>query len=226
MRRPASRQRRPHRTAMAWLVGLLALVAVSAPPAEATMPDGFILDFRVMRENEEIGRHWVRFRHVDDRLMVETQVRLAVKFAFLTVFHYEQDGQETWSDGRLVALESETNDNGVLHTVSAEANGSSIEIDANGASWNAPKNIIPSTLWHRDMLRSSPLLGVEQGNALVVEFEELGLETVMVRGAETSATHYRVKGDLERDVWYDEDGILVHLELKGFDGSDITYFLD
>ena len=40
------------------------------------------------------------------------------------------------------------------------------------------------------------------------------------------ATHLVVSGELERELWYDDDGILVHLRLVARDGSTIEYFLD
>ena len=67
--------------------------------------------------------------------------------------------------------------------------------------------------------------GVERGEALSVVFREIGRETVKARGAEISATKIVVSGDLERELWYGEDGFLVHLRLIGRDGSTISYEL-
>jgi hypothetical protein len=70
------------------------------------------------------------------------------------------------------------------------------------------------------------LIGVEQGERMVVAAEEIGREVVPARGGEVSATHLVVSGELERELWYDDDGILVHLRLIARDGSNIVYVLE
>ena len=202
---------------------LLALVVVAQ--GWARVPDGHVLEYQVMRRGKEIGRHRVWFRHLEDHLRVETQVRIAVKFAFITLFRFELDGYEKWRDGRLMAMESTTNDNGKRHVVRAVANGTAIDVEADGKTWSAPATIMPSSLWHRDMVKGSPLLSVKLGKPVEVEFEEVGRETVTARGGEVSATRYVVTGDFERELWYDDDGILVHLRLHRDDGVDIVYIL-
>ncbi|MFQ5958630.1 MAG: DUF6134 family protein [Alphaproteobacteria bacterium] len=202
---------------------LLSLVV--AAQGWARVPDGTALEYQVLRRGKEIGRHRVWFRYLDDRLQIETRVRVAVKFAFITVFRFELDGYETWRDGRLIAMRSTTNDNGERHAVRAVANGTTIDVEADGRKWSAPATSVPSSLWHRDMVNGSPLLSVKLGKPLEVDIEEVGRETVSARGGEVSATHYVVSGDIDRDLWYDDDGFLVHLRLGRGDGVDIVYVL-
>ena len=33
-------------------------------------------------------------------------------------------------------------------------------------------------------------------------------------------------GQFERELWYDNDGVLVRVEFKGEDGSDIQYVIE
>ena len=75
---------------------------------------------------------------------------------------------------------------------------------------------------HREVCKFANVLkklGVKQGEPSAVVFDEVGRETVPARGGEVEATHVVVSGELERDLWYDGDGILVHLRLVGRDGS-------
>ena len=195
-------------------------------PAYALVLDGLALEYRVLRDGAEIGRHRVRFSHRDGQLIVETEVRIAVTFLFVTLYRYELDARETWRDGRLVALASTTNDDGDLYEVNAVSNGETISVEAGANSWTAPATVVPASLWRRDMARGTLLLGIEQGERIAVAFDEVGRETVAARGGEVSATHVVVSGELERELWYDDDGILVHLRLVGRDGSDIVYILE
>ncbi|MCH7554767.1 MAG: hypothetical protein IIC08_02015 [Proteobacteria bacterium] len=198
-----------------------------AGPVHAMAPDGLVLDYRVLRDGFEIGRHKVLFRHDGDAVMtVETEIRISVSFLFITLYTYRLDARETWRGDRLVRLDSTTDDDGDLYAVRAVAEGDGLRVEAGAKSWTAPATVVPSSLWRREMARGSLLIGVEQGEAIAVAFEEIGRETVTARGAEVSATKVVVSGELERQLWYDDDGILVHLRLIARDGSTITYALE
>ena len=54
-------------------------------------------------------------------LAVSSRVELAVKMAFITVYRYEQTGQDEWQDGVLVGTRIETNDNGKKSLVVAKS---------------------------------------------------------------------------------------------------------
>lgn len=200
--------------------------ALFAAPAVARAPDGLTLEYRILRNGSEIGRHRVSFVHGDDAMTVKTEVRIEVSFAFITLYRYALDGVEIWRHGRLAELHTTTDDDGDHYAVHALANGDTIVIEAGGDKWTAPATAMPSSLWHPDLARGPLLIGVEQGERMVVAAEEIGREVVPARGGEVSATHLVVSGELERELWYDDDGILVHLRLIARDGSNIVYVLE
>ncbi len=222
---PRTRRRRWRRALVRAGPFLWVLVALLAP-VWAVGPEDRVLEYRILRKGGEIGLHRVEIRNLGDRLTVDTQVRIAVKFAFITFYRYALDARETWRDGRLVALESVTDDDGKRYAVSAVAEGGVVRVDNGGAGWTAPATIVPSSLWHRDMLETNLLLGIKRGNPLAVSVTEAGRETVTVRGRPLSATRYVVSGDLSRELWYGPDDMLVRVRFfTGRDGSEIVYVL-
>jgi len=204
----------------------LAAAAFFAAPAVARAPDGLTLEYQIIRNGSEIGRHKVRFAHDGNNLVVETKVRIEVNFAFFTLFRYALDGVETWRHGRLIELRTTADDDGDQYAVHAVADGDIIFVDAGGDTWTAPATAMPSSLWHPDLARGPLLIGVEQGERMIVAAEDMGRENVPARGGEVSATRLVVSGELERELWYDDDGILVHLRLVARDGSEIIYLLE
>lgn len=207
------------------LTVLCLLGAVPGLAAEPRAPDGLVLDYRILRNGSEIGRHRVEFSHTGEGLTVSTRIRIAYKFLFITLYRFELDAVETWQGGRLIALDSTTDDNGERYSVRAVADGTGVGISGARGEWTAAADIAPSSLWHRDMVEREVLLNVRYGDALAVGFAELGRETVPARGGEVTATHYRVSGDLERELWYDADGLLVRTRFEADDGSEIDYVL-
>ena len=197
-----------------------------ASPARATAPDGLELEYRVLRDGAEIGRHKVWFRHDGDAVItVETEISITVSLLFITLYTYRLDATETWRGDRLVALDSTTDDDGDLYVVSAHAEGDNLVVGAGANSWMAPATIIPTSLWRREMAQGELLIGVERGEAIAVAFHDQGLESVVARGGDVSARKIVVSGELERALWYDDDGMLVRLQLIARDGSTIIYEL-
>lgn len=206
---------------------LVAVVAIGVfCPAQAAVPDGLELHYRILRDGFEIGSHKVSFRHDDELLIVETEIRITVKLLFITLYSYRLDAVEIWRGDRLISLQSATDDDGDFYTVRAAVDGDRLVIDAGSESWNAPKTIIPSSLWHRRMAQGSLLMGVEQGEAMAVTFQEIGRETITAGGVDVAATKVVVSGELERSLWYDDQGVLVHLQLTASDGSSIVYVME
>ncbi len=61
------------------------------------------------------------------------------------------------------------------------------------------------------MLGHHLLLDMQDGTALAVSVTREDAETVTARGGPVTARRYVVRGDLERELWYDADGVLVHV---------------
>ncbi len=122
-----------------------------------------------------------------------------------------------------MSFDSATDDDGERHAVHAVAEAGVIEVTANGGRWAAPPSIAPSSLWHRDLVDNAMLFGVEDGDRLDVEVHWAGPETVSVAGRPVRATRYIVSGDVERELWYGADGMLVRQRLIARDGSEILY---
>ena len=52
-----------------------------------------------------------------------------------------------------------------------------------------------------------------------------GEDNLVLKGRPARARHYRIATTFAQEVWYDEEGRLVKLQLKGSDGSTIVYRL-
>ena len=110
MRLPCATGRWARRRGVAAAFVLLAL-ACAAPLWAAIPPDGQI-SFAVLRDGSRMGSHSLAFRQEGDELHVEVDILLEVNLAFITLFRYRHRNHEVWVDGRLAAIETETDDDG------------------------------------------------------------------------------------------------------------------
>ncbi len=188
---------------------LVALFPVLASPAAASsLPDQGSLRFDVIRKGKDIGDHSYQFSGspASYSVKVETQIAVKVPLIQLNAYVFEQQSTETWAGGKMTAIASDTDDNGTPHQLSQPGNG-----------------LLPASLWNDDIVNSHKLLNTIDGKVMSVRVTDLGMQAVPSGKGEVNAHHFRISGDLERDVWYDDAGNLAHVSFKADDGSTVTY---
>ena len=111
------------------------------------------------------------------------------------------------------------------HSLSVAAEGNHLAIYADGKQSTMDLSILPASLWDSAILRQQVLLNTLDGSQMRVASQDLEQETVKVGARDVSARHYRLTGELERDLWFDARNALVHVQFKGTDGSSIVYEL-
>jgi len=194
----------------------LALPARSAHPVNR--------NFTVLRDGSSIGSHSITMERNGDETVVYVEVEMAVKIAFITVFRLEHRNRETWRHGRLVKIDTTTNDNGKDYKIAGNANGGSFELVVNDVVSIIPSTIIPTSYWHPATVEQTVLLNSANGKLLDVAINRSEAEQVKTWYGEVLADKYEMRGDLELDLWYDAEKHLVGLAFESR-GSFIEYDL-
>ncbi|OJX71802.1 DUF6134 family protein [Magnetospirillum sp. 64-120] len=183
------------------------------------------LDFTVLRNGEAVGAHHLRFQPTSDNgLQVSVDTNVVVKMAMIPVYRFEHHGHETWKDGRLVALASETNDDGTHHVLKVDGGDGGLSVNGDGKTARLAETL-PASLWNDETVKQSTLLNTLDGHAMAVRIADLGADRVAVGNHMVAAHHYAMTGDLSRELWYDASGTLVQVRFKAKDDSDIQYVL-
>lgn len=210
------------------LVCLALLFAANSGAAalEGIPPNG-VLDFAVIRQGSEIGYHRINFRPNGNRLTVDVSVDVRVKVLFVTVYRFVHQSQEVWEGERLIALKSETDDDGTPHALTLSLNGSELRGIHNGMPVVVREDQIPISLWNPTELARNQLLNSLHGGLMPTTVTPLGRIDVKRRGTTVAAQEYLIdaKPDFKRWVSFDPTGTLVHVRLYGRDGSEVTYEL-
>ena len=200
--------------------------SLSSSAVKAWMPsDGSRIDFRVLRQGSPFGRHSLKFNRADDgQLIVSTDVELFVKFGFVTVYKYTLESEEVWQDGALVSLRGLTNKNGDRLSVRARRAGEALIVDGTGYSGTVSIPVIPSSHWNRLQVYSDQMLSTESGELLDIDVERLGRDILTIGGEAVETTRYRLKSQLDVDLWYDDQSRWVKLVFNAR-GQEIEYVL-
>jgi hypothetical protein len=86
-----------------------------------------------------------------------------------------------------------------------------------------PATIVPFNLWNPALVVQNVALDTRNGGLETIRVADRGEGNVVVQGHVRHAHHYQIVATFPQDVWYDDSGELVRVELKGSDGSTILY---
>ena len=127
----------------------------------------------------------------------------------------------------MVALNSKTDDDGTPHVLEAHLEHGRLAVMGDNEPAEADPAIIPASLWNMAIVKrgNSVVLNTLDGSKMAIDVAFKGEEQVAGESGPVTARHYVIGGDLQRELWYDPDGILVKFRFKGSDGSDIQYVL-
>ena len=135
------------------LLAAVLLVGLVVPAGAQDLPVKGQLDFTVLRKGEEVGYHRVSFRREGETTSMSVEAQVEVTFLGLVLFRFRHRGSETWANGRLVAFETETDDDGDPAAVAVRRNGADdFEVKTIADTQVAPGDSIPSSLWRLGIL--------------------------------------------------------------------------
>lgn len=180
------------------------------------------LSFRVLRDGAPIGHHKIAFEQIGDELHVDVDVELEINLAFITLFRYEHRAKEVWRGGRLISLDTSTNDDGEKYTVSARSTDEGLIVEGADGRFIAPANILPTTYWHPDTVDQNLLLDTQHGRLLSVSATPKGVDVINAAQEQLPAQRFTLDGDLDVDLWYDPTGDWMKIAFS-VRGSEIDY---
>lgn len=183
---------------------LAASAAVSLAPVEAAAPGAGKEEvvFQIMRNGAPIGFHRVTVEESAGETVVETRIRMKVKFGPVPLYRYMHDAREVWQGGALVSLESVTNDNGDDMSMKAWREDGALVIEGQAFAGLAPQGAAPSSYWSPPRSGLETLINTQNGELIPVETVSLG-RTQAPDGR--LAEHVRMTGTVELNLWYDGD---------------------
>ena len=177
--------------------------------------------FDIMRQGSKIGTNTFDIVRQGDTTNVRIATHILVKIAFINAYRYDHSESGTFRNDQLVTFKSTTDDNGTSHAIDAKQVGGKVALTVDGAETEAPKQIVPASLWGAGVAKRSQIFDPASGKRMAVTPHDLGTETVAMNGAPQELEHIKLTGAFPRDLWFDADG-LVKMTLLGSDNSEVT----
>ena len=199
-----------------------------ARAAAAILPgDAANRRFSVLYKGDRIGAHTVSYSVATGQTRITTEIDLLVKALFFTVFAFSHRSEETWRDGRLTSLKSETIEHGETLQVTGAATAQGFRVVNKAGPFIAAPGVLTSNdLWTPMVLQQTTVVDAQHGGVIGVSMRRLADEQIAVAGRQLRATRYRfITPYLAGSIWYDAGGQWVHGEFER-DAAQIVYRLD
>jgi len=215
-------------TFIALVLGTLVALPTAADTADlalASFPPPGRLDYRVIRDGNDIGTQSVEFIRKDDSLTVRTRVNILVTLLGIPVYRFTHAAEEQWQNGQLTEFASKSNDDGEPRDVTLKREGDRLRGTYNRHAVDLPATLIPASLWHPATVRQTVLLDPIKARDRQIAVVDKGMETIKVKGQSVQAHRYAMSGQIVRDIWYGPDGQIVQIRFPAKDGSQIQLVL-
>ena len=211
-----------------FLTGSAALVGTGLAPSVSVARRLFPADvtdrYLAWQGERVVGRQEIAFDREPGQFVVH--VKTAMRFAAPVVgnVRFNHDSREVWQAGWLHGLTSRTRIDGRVQTVRAQRQNGSLMVDGSEVRpFQVSTYLVPSSLWHRDARLADAFLDVEKGAVLFVRPRYAGKETLQQSGGEIEAHRYTIRGQLNRETWYDADCVLVRWDLPLTGGDWVSF---
>ena len=188
------------------------------------------LTFEVSLDGQSIGEH--RFRIADGSAMrvVDSEASFDVRILRVPVYRYRHRNSETWQNGCLKRIDSETDANGTSYAVDLSKTATGYRIVTPNETQTYQGDCLMSfAYWDQRFLRQQRLLNTQTGELIAVEVQSLGESerkianrTVPVRGFRVLAAPQNV--DI-KVFYHSMDGRWVALESVLENGRLLRYAL-
>lgn len=212
--------------ALAFVAFLLPLQARADQAALLkSVPSAREIAFDAFADGSKIGTHRVRFTQNGPQLIVETSIDFSASLLLVPVYRYTHRGREVWEGGRLLSVETQTDDDGEKLAVSATAQGNRFDVKGKSFAGLSTGTIAPTSYWAYTNLKVSEWMDTQTGKIVPMRLTPIGKEQIKVRGSQISARHYEL--DLGGDkvgLWYDELNRWVKIRFV-YNGRTIHYEL-
>lgn len=183
-------------------------------------------DFDVYVNDKKVGSHVFQILENDGVHQVLSEANFIYKILFIPAYRYEHRNAERWSDNCLIEFEARTNANGERIEVSGEKTSAGFRVEKQGSLVELPDCVMTFAYWNPDFLDQPRLLNPQTGEYVNVTVENIGKETLEVRGKPVLATRFKLTAqNLDLNLWYSPESEWLALESVAKGGNIIRYEL-
>jgi|LauGreDrversion2_5_1035112.scaffolds.fasta_scaffold01789_2 hypothetical protein len=183
-------------------------------------------NFDVSMDGKSIGTHqFVLSDKENNQQILKSEAKFDIKILSISFFKYHHQSNETWENNCLKKLEAKTQENSKTTLVKGAQEKPVFKIASPNASEINTECVMTFAYWNPKILQQKKLLNPQTGDYLSVNISSLGQETILAKGQNVKADHYKIDtANFKIDIWYGVDDAWLALQSLTEDGR-IDYVL-
>lgn len=157
---------------------------------------------------------------------VAVDIDMLVDLGMFGEIAYRHTGRETWRDGRLATLESQTDDDGERYGVTGRATGDYFRMEGPGGPFEVAGDLLTSnSAWSEAICQQSEIIDATAGTAvgLVASFDRTTMAN-SADGPQMVRVYQVISPMVAGSFWYDPAGVWMRSRLER-SGEEIDYVL-
>jgi len=182
--------------------------------------------YGITRKGTRIGTHELRFAIDGNRVTVSVESKIRVTVLKVPVFTFRYVAEEVWEDNQLLSVAATTTENKKVTQVSLLNDATSSQLTTNNGTASVERLSFASNHWNPHVIGSERIFNTLTGKESNIDMEDLGQESLTTGRGEVETRHYRMGGDIQAEVWYDQSLRWTRLSFPGKDGNQVDYLIE
>lgn len=194
-----------------------------ARAVDAAQPESNRLDFTILRNGEEVGTWHAKFRKVGRDLKVAVRASIDLTALTFRYYRFRQESHETWRDGKLIGLTSRLIMRRTAfkeeHRMILREKDGVLTGEIDGQKVERAVDQVLNSLWDDRILLASQVMHTANAQHLAISVADAGVEVIDVLGQAVPTRRYQIRGEFNRDLWYDGNYVLQRVQWQ--DGGNL-----
>ena len=184
------------------LVASVLLAAIMTEDASATPGR---TDFEITMNGRAIGNHIITVTEAAGITTARISIDMAGRVGPIG-FTYSHRCEEQWRGAQLLKLDCTDRENRSTKTLKGALVGPNFVVNGSGFKGNAPASILPTSWWRLSTVRQTRIMNSRDGKLTNISASRVGLQPVDTAAGPVQATHYRIRGPANTELYYDASG--------------------
>lgn len=205
-----------------FLVAMLGSWVISPCPSTANEPMREVREYNVLVDDREAGSYELDIATREDgTVQVTAKAQIKITFFKVYTYNYGLTANESWQDGKLVTLQSKSDDDGKQFQVRADFREVPGQVMVNDKKRKSDQAAWTTTFWQlppKDVIGGKfLLLDADTGEPLEAIATAPKIESIDIGGRTRECIHIRITQPRVIDLWFDGKKRLVR-QLSTEDG--------